>query len=566
MTRSHLSLCFVSTLAAVALGSCSVREPGPAPVAVDLPAESVALEDATVAVGSASDRERMSPKSISAAPRPEPLAASAPAPLVVVSGQSLDTLTMGGGGPGPAATQPVVPDGGYRDYGVNGFTTAADDHLSTFAIDVDTASYTMTRKNLRGGYLPPAGAVRVEEFVNYFPYEYDRPAPGQAFTVDFEATPSPWDEQLTLLRVGVQGRHVTYRERQPVHLTFLVDTSGSMRSEDKIELVKKSLEMLSRELEDGDTVAIATYAGSTKVVLEPTPISQRDKIIGSLRRLDASGSTAMESGIQLAYDLADRTFKPGSVNRVILCSDGDANVGKTDPDSLARQIEAYAAKGITLTTLGFGNGNYQDVVMERLANQGDGNYFYIDTELEARRVLVDKLTGTLEVIAKDVKIQVDFDPDVVERYRLVGYENRDVADRDFRNDAVDAGEIGAGHQVTALYELDLRDGADGEIATVRVRHEAPGPDAPAAETSFTLTSAAIKPEFAEGSDTFRIAAAAGYFAEVLRGSPHVQEISLSQVAELAVRAKRVEYPEDAELVELIRMAARLRGEGAVATR
>jgi len=301
-------------------------------------------------------------------------------------------------------------------------------------------------------------------------------------------------------------------------------------------------------------------------VLEPTPISRRQEIIRSLDRLTAGGSTAMSSGIDLAYRLADATYVPGTVNRVFVCSDGDANVGSTSHEQISSQIRGYAEKGITLTTLGFGSGNYKDTMMERLANDGDGNYYYIDSEMEARRVLVDKLTGTLEVIAKDVKIQVDWNPAAVIAYRLIGYENRDVADRDFRNDKVDAGEIGAGHQVTAIYEVALRDDPTGNIATVRVRNKAPGPDTPAVERSFELPVSALKDRFDEGSDQFRIAFAAASFAEVLRGSPHLNEVTLRDVERIARGAQRPEYPEDAELVRLIGRAADLRGETAYSAR
>jgi Ca-activated chloride channel family protein len=587
MSRTSLTLILASSLTAVALVGCGKHSP-----AFDRGTESTVIEEAgkkdlqpqsqAAADGDASTMSEAGP---TAQPAPE-LAANKARPMVIAESVAVADLSeseavrpgalsrsMTGGvmhrpnpPPMPDAMHPVVTEGGYTDYGVNAFVTAGEDNLSTFAIDVDTASYTMARKSLSGGYLPASGAVRVEEFVNYFPYEYDRPRAQEPFTVDFEATPSPWDEQLTLLRVGVQGKTVTYEERKPVHLTFLVDVSGSMRSADKLGLVKTSLMMLTEELEDGDTVAIATYAGATKVVLPPTPISEKNKIIRSLSGLNAGGSTAMNSGIQLAYNLADKTYKPGSVNRVLVCSDGDANVGQVAVASMSAGIRGYAEKGITLTTLGFGNGNYKDTRMEQLANQGDGNYFYIDTDREARRVLVDKLAGTLEVIAKDVKIQVDFDPDAVLAYRLVGYENRDVADRDFRNDKVDAGEIGAGHQVTALYEVQMHPKAKGDVATVRVRHKAPGPDAPAAEGSWTLSMHSVRSSFAEGSRGFRIAASAGYFAEILRGSPHVREISLSQVAELARKAERPEYGEDRELVQLIETASRLKGEGAVTMR
>jgi len=468
---------------------------------------------------------------------------------------------------GATITDPVSGQSGAkgRSKRINGFDKTSRDHLSTFAIDVDTASYTMARKNLQGGYLPPQDSVRVEEFVNYLPYEYDRPAGNDPFTVDFEAAPSPWDEKYTLVRVGVQGKKVAFDQRKPVNLTFLVDVSGSMRSADKLELVKQSLIMLTEELEDGDTVAIATYAGSTRVVLPPTPISQAKKITASLSGLLAGGSTAMNSGIQLAYGLADEAFQPGTVNRVIVCSDGDANVGQTDTNTMADGIKGYANKGITLTTLGFGTGNFKDQRMEQLANQGDGNYYYIDSRREARRVLVDRLTSTMEVIAKDVKIQVDWNAKVVDSYRLVGYENRDIADHDFRDDKVDAGEIGAGHQVTALYEVILRE-TEGILATVQVRNKAPGRNSPAVERSWTLDSSAIRPSFAKTTRDYRIAASAGYFAEILRDSPYIEEISLSQVAEIARKAQRPEYSEDSELVELITTAARLRGEDRVSRR
>ena len=454
----------------------------------------------------------------------------------------------------------------FSDYGINGFDLTEYDRLSTFSIDVDSASYTLVRRKLNEGYLPPEAAVRVEEFVNYFPYEYQRPTPGHPFAVDFEATPSPWNPQNHMVRIGVQAKKVSYEDRKPVHLTFLVDTSGSMRSDDKIGLVKKTLKMLTEELEDGDTVAIATYAGSTEVVLAPTSIGHRAEILRSLDRMTAGGSTAMDSGIDIAYRLADKAYVPGAVNRVIVCSDGDANVGRTSHEQISKQIRGYAEKGVTLTTLGFGTGNYKDTMMERLANDGDGNYFYLDGEAEARRIFVDKLNGTMEVVAKDVKIQVDWDPEAVIGYRLVGYENRDIADRDFRNDKVDAGEIGAGHQVTAVYEVMLRDELPGQLAAVRIRNKAPGPDSPAVERSYGLSTDSLKDRFEEGSDQYRIAVAAASFAEILRGSPHMAEVTLRDVERVARNAQRPEYREDGELVQLIGRAAQLRGEGVYSSR
>ena len=339
----------------------------------------------------------------------------------------------------------------------------------------------------------------------------------------------------------------------------VTDFFGREVSRDKLDLVKTTLKMLTEELEDGDTVAIVAYAGSAGLVLEPTPMSEKDKVLKSLRRLAAGGSTAMGAGIDLAYQLADQTYAPGAVNRVIVCSDGDANVGNTHHRDLSDQIKGYAQRGITLTTVGFGEGNYNynDTMMERLANDGDGNYYYVDSEREARRIFVDQLTSIMEVIAKDVKIQVEWHPKAVSTYRLLGYENRDIADVDFRNDKVDAGEIGAGHQVTALYEVLLAEDAEGPLATVHIRNKAPGPDSPAAERSYLLYSKALASSFAETPASYRLSVAAAAFAELLRQSPHMSDVSYSQVLTVALGAQRAEYEEDAELVELIEGAQRL---------
>ena len=363
-----------------------------------------------------------------------------------------------------------------------------------------------------------------------------------------------------------ERKKVSFNERKSVHLTFLVDVSGSMNQDDKLGLLKQTLKMLTQELEDGDTVAIATYAGATKVVLEPTPISQRSRILRSLDGLTASGSTAMGAGIDLAYGLADRSFKQGAVNRVIVCSDGDANVGQTSHTALATKIKGYAKKGVTLTTVGVGNGNYKDTMMEQLANKGDGNYFYIDSMTEARRIFSDKLTSTMEVIAKDVKIQVEWDKDAVIAYRLVGYENRNIADRDFRNDKVDAGEIGSGHQVTAIYEVAFKDGIPSTFGSVRLRNKAPGPDAPAVERAYTMSKDSIQSSFGALSKDTRMAVGAAGFAEILRGSPHMNEVNLSDIRKIVQGAQRPEYAEDKELLELVNLASRLKGGHAVSNR
>jgi len=498
--------------------------------------------------------EEIATKGLELKKRPGP---SKPAPGTVTTPTRVPALP-------PGVVESQTED--YTDYGINGFTLTDRDNLSTFAADVDTASYTITRRKLREGYLPPPAAVRVEEFVNYFPYEYAQPKKGHPFAVDVEASPSPFNPRNHIVRIGVQGKKVHFDTRRPVNLTFLVDVSGSMQSRDKIGLLKDTLRMLTEELDDGDTVALVTYAGATKVVLAPTPISQRGRILSALNGLTAGGSTAMGAGINLAYQQAEAGFRPGAVNRVIVASDGDANVGVTSHSQLSNFISGKAKKGITLTTLGFGNGNYKDTMMERLANDGDGNYFYIDSLQESRRLFVDQLSSTLEVIAKDVKLQVEWNPDTVLAYRLIGYENRDIADKDFRNDAVDAGEIGAGHQVTALYEVALKDDRSAGLGTVRVRNKAPGPESPAVERRYEVPTAIIGQSFATASPQFRLQTAAAGFAEILRGSPHMNEISLRMVGDIARDAKRVEYSEDSELVELIDRAARLRGEGAVSRR
>lgn len=475
---------------------------------------------------------------------------------------------LGGGGTassvGYAPPPPVVTNTeSYKDYGTNEMTLATADHLSTFSIDVDTASYTIARRKLLEGGLPPAAAVRVEEFVNYFPYRYAQPQGDAPFSVNLEAAPNPWEPNHHLVRVGVQGREIAEGKEKPRRLTFLVDTSGSMQSEDKIGLVKQSLRYLVGQLGPEDSVAIVTYAGWTEVVLPATPVTHKGEIIDAIERLSANGSTAMGSGLELAYKQASRAYVKGAENRVLVLSDGDANVGPTSHEAILETIQQYAGKGITLSTLGFGSGNYKDTIMEQLADQGDGNYFYVDSFAEGRRVFGEKLTGTMDTIARDVKIQVDWNSEAVLSYRLVGYENRDIADRDFRNDKVDAGEIGSGHSVTALYDVILRDGAldsNKSLAKVQIRAKQPGPDRPAREWATSLTASAFNPELASTSADFRIATAAASFAEIMRGSRYTNEITYAAVYKLAAGAKRKGVEEDAELLDLIARAGELSGQ------
>jgi Ca-activated chloride channel family protein len=458
---------------------------------------------------------------------------------------------------------------GYTDYGINAQTLVESDHLSTFSIDVDTASYTIARSKLLSGQLPPESAVRVEEFVNYFDYRYADRADEAPFAVYMEAAPSPWEPSHHVLRVALQGDRIDEDARKPVRLTFLVDVSGSMSASNKLPLARRAMRYLVDNLGPEDSVAITTYAGRTEIILPPTSAGDLSAIHTAIEALQSGGGTNMDSGVQLAYQLADRAFVEGAENRVVVLSDGDANIGRTSHEALLTEITGYAKRGITLSTIGFGRGNYQDTLMEQLANKGDGNYFYIDDYTEAKKVFGQDLSGTIQTIARDVKIQVDFDPDAVLSYRLIGYENRDIADADFRNDAVDAGEIGSGHSVTALYDIILRDGYrdhDGPLATVRLRAKPPGADAAAEEWFTAYPAADVRDELAETSASFRLALGAATFAEKLRGSHYVEEVTYSRIAGLVAGARREGVAAEAELESLIRQAGGLSGESGIAAR
>jgi len=446
----------------------------------------------------------------------------------------------------------------YTDHGVNRMTSVAHDPLSTFAVDVDTGSYTVSRRKLQSGTLPPAAAVRVEEFVNYFDYDYPQPDAGP-FAVDLEAAPSPFtrDSYRYLMRVGVQGKTLDRRDRKPVHLTYLVDVSGSMSSPDKLGLAKRSLRVLTNNLREGDTVALATYAGRTAKILEPTGVEHRERILSALEKLESGGSTAMNSGLEQAYELAMHNYRPDHVNRVVVLSDGDANVGPSSHEEILERIQHFVDEGVTLSTIGFGMGNYQDTMMEQLANNGNGNYYYVDSIQEARRIFGRQVDGTLQTIAKDVKIQVEFDEEVVSEYRLVGYENRDVADEDFRNERVDAGEIGAGHTVTAFYEIQVPrpSSFDRDGVTVRVRHKPPK-GTEAREQAFRLDPADLhtgEDGLSDASPDFRFGASVAAFAEILRGSPYAEHVSLDLVEEVAASSAG-DREERREFLRLVRTA------------
>ncbi len=462
--------------------------------------------------------------------------------------------------PPPPVTYDVVNRENYTEYGINGLTDVEQDAQSTFSIDVDTASYTISRRKLTEGSLPSEAAVRPEEFINWLPYDYEPPRNNSnaPFSVHLESAPNPFMAHREVLRVGIKGK-VPSGARRPVHLTFLVDTSGSMSSSDKLPLAMKALHELVDNLGMEDTIALATYAGSNRKVLGPTPITRRHEIHRAIDQLRSGGGTAMASGMLMAYEMASDMYLSGSENRVVVLSDGDANIGATSHDQILATIDKHAKRGITMTTVGFGMGNYQDTMMEQLANKGDGNYFYIDSFKEAQKVFGQDLSGTIQTIARDVKIQVEFNPDAVHAYRLIGYENRDIADKDFRNDKVDAGEIGAGHSVTALYDVVRNESYRGDaLAEVHIRAKRPGPDVAAREWTTHFPSTGTSEMFTDASPDFRIAYVAAEFAQKLKGSPYAAETSWEELIGLAHDADRGK-DEDADLIGNIERAAQLSG-------
>jgi Ca-activated chloride channel family protein len=461
-----------------------------------------------------------------------------------------------------------LPDGVHRDggpardmffehQGTNPFVATEEDALSTFGLDVDTASYTVTRNYLGRGQLPPASAVRVEEFVNALPQDYAAPR-DQAFAIHLEGAPNPFHRGYHLLRIGLKAREVRARERKPAHLTFVVDVSGSMAMENRLGLVKRSLRLLVDRLDERDRIGIVVYGSRGRVVLDPTPASDRGTVLAAIDSLQPEGSTNLEEGLDLGYGLALRELDPAATNRVVLCTDGVANNGVTDAGTLLQRIHARAEKRVYLTALGFGMGNYNDVLLQKLADQGDGQYAYIDDDREAERFFLRDLSGVLEVVARDAKAQVEFDPSVVERYRLLGYEKRDVADQDFRNDDVDGGEVGAGHSVTVLYELKLRGENPTRLGSVTVRYADPDTGSPT-EQRGEVGSEDLRDRFDAASPRFQVAVLAARFAEHLRGSYWVKGERLGDVVAAAERLPQhaLRESQTSELLGLMRQAAAL---------
>ncbi|HEY6081513.1 MAG TPA: von Willebrand factor type A domain-containing protein [Polyangiaceae bacterium] len=458
------------------------------------------------------------------------------------------------------------------------FLAVANQPLSTFSIDVDTASYSNSRRFLAQGALPPKDAIRVEEWLNYFAYDYAQPTGDAPFAINTEVTSCPWNSAHKLVRIGIKGKEIREENVPPRNLTFLIDVSGSMMSADKLPLVKRGLALLAESLRPQDSIAMVVYAGNSGLVLPATSGRERGTILRALDQLEAGGSTNGGDGIRLAYQVAQQQFKKGGINRVILASDGDFNVGTTSEGELTRLIEDKRKSGVFLTVLGFGTGNVKDSTMEMLADKGNGNYAYIDTLNEARKVLVREAGSTLVTIAKDVKLQVEMNPLKVQSYKLIGYENRMLAKEDFNDDKKDAGEIGAGHSVTALYEIVPKGAAapsrsavdplkystaaaTAELMTVNVRYKPPQSDV---STKLSLVVTDSNKAIAQASDDYRFGVAVANAALLLRGSSDVKQSSLDSARTLAASGVGQDLHGDRrEFLAMLDEARRLRGGGAV---
>ena len=462
----------------------------------------------------------------------------------------------------------------YQHIVTNPLRVVSEHPVSTFSIDVDTGSYSNIRRMINQGNLPPKDAVRIEEMINYFDYQYPTPSStNQPFAINIEMMTAPWNHYRKLLKIGLKGYEIASDKLGNANLVFLLDVSGSMNQPNKLPLLKKSLQLLTAQLDNHDRVSIVVYAGAAGVVLKPTPGNDHISINNALAQLRAGGSTHGSQGITLAYQLARQSFIKGGINRVILATDGDFNVGTTNIDTLKQLIEKNSKSGIGLTTLGFGQGNYNDYLMEQLADIGNGNYAYIDNINEARKVLVDQLSSTLQIIAKDVKIQLEFNPDQVAQYRLIGYENRQLKREDFNNDKIDAGDIGAGHTVTAIYELTMTNATNklidplryqqpkysankgSEIAMIKLRYKQPNSD-----TSQLITKIINRDLLTtKPSDDFQFTNAVMAFGELLRGGKYLENYDYLDIIELANQHKgQDDFGYRGEFIQLVRTVVSLR--------
>lgn len=512
---------------------------------------------------------------------PAPMVKSAPSP---VSARSVggNSFSLGGGGstgfgnyiaPSERGHAPQADNEKYQNNIVNPVKNVAQDPISTFSIDVDTGSYSNIRRMLLDeGRLPPVDAVRIEELVNYFNYQYPQVKSVHPFTVNTETVDSPWQSNAKLIRIGIKANDVEYKKLPPANLVFLVDVSGSMDEPNKLPLVKKTLRILTEQLRPQDKVTIVSYSSGEQLVLSPTSGNEKDQILKAINQLNAGGATSGERAIQMAYDQAKKSFLKEGINRILIATDGDFNVGVTNFETLKGMVAEKRKSGISFTTLGYGTGNYNEQLMEQLADAGDGNYSYIDNENEAKKVVQRQLSSTLATVAQDVKIQMEFNPATVKEYRLVGYENRMLKQEDFNNDKVDAGDIGAGHTVTALYEIipmgqigwlnDSRyqknqnvDTKSGEFGFLNLRYKLPGQS-----KSILLNQAiskASKPLSQATQDTqFAVAVAA--YGQQLKGGQYNAKMGWNEIQSLAEKnAKSDDFGLKKEFLDLIKTAKSL---------
>ncbi|GAB3354950.1 vWA domain-containing protein [Lysobacter tyrosinilyticus] len=584
----------------LALGACSTTNSS---LSSSEEADAASAADAAAATGALQARRERAPSEaerkagvVAPTSPPAPVLSEAYAPAV-----SLDRVDATGSRissnqvappPPPAQVkmaviaQPLLQPANTEKYAHNEDNPVhrtSEQPVSTFSIDVDTGSYSNVRRMLAENVRPPTDAVRAEEFINYFDYGHPAPTSRETpFRVTTELAPAPWNSKRQLLMIGIKGYDVPKAALPPANLVFLIDTSGSMQDPDKLPLVKDALRQLVKQLRPQDRVSMVVYAGSAGLVLPPTSGAQRDDILGALDRLEAGGSTNGGDGIRLAYAMAKQAYIKGGVNRVILATDGDFNVGTVDQNALETLVADQRKSGIALTTLGFGQGNYNDQLAEKLADVGDGNHAYIDTPMEARKVLVQEMGSTLLTIAKDVKIQIEFNPAVAAEYRLIGYENRILNREDFANDKVDAGDIGAGHEVTALYEITpVGSGADRvpalrygqetkssepagkarELAHLRLRYKRPGED-----TSRLIETPILRSQLVASPDeSLRFASTVTAFADALRGGKQIGQWGWKDIAASAKRSVGADpWGQRKEFVQLVEQARKLTSPDGVA--
>lgn len=563
-------------------------------VETSAPARQRAAEQAAPAAQSDAAVRKVAPV---APPQPSPMAETGPTAVARApgaNGQTLQSRTaarpMPSAAPAPQMVgRPAAPmfeqsvpqmdRNRLEQFDTSPVRLALENPVSTFSIDVDTASYAFVRRSLKEGVMPEPDSVRVEEMINYFPYDWAGPEIASVpFNSNISVMPTPWNDNTQLMHVAIKGYDVAPAENPRSNLVFLIDTSGSMHEADKLPLLKNSFRMLVDRLDAEDTVSIVTYAGNAGTVLEPTKASDKAAILAALDKLEAGGSTAGEAGLREAYRLAEASFVDGGVNRVMLATDGDFNVGQTSDEDLKKLIEEKRDTGVYLSVLGFGRGNLNDQLMQTIAQTGNGTAAYIDTLAEAEKVLVQEASSTLFTIANDVKIQVEFNPQRIAEYRLLGYETRALAREDFNNDRVDAGDIGSGHSVTAIYEVTpvgssarLIDGlryggnqpataqADGELAFVKIRYKAPGEDvSKLIETP--VTNANDVPSFGDASGDQRFSIAVAAFGQKLRGTDALADYGYDRIMEIANAARGTDpFGYRAEFLSMVRLAAALDG-------